>query len=93
MVVMSDGDIVAGSGGGGIVRSTDGGMTWVRSDNGLSALYIRSLRVNSVGHAFAGTDGIEASVLWLGEGAFAQPGVLVPPSHPTTHRELFLTIQ
>ena len=49
--------IFAGTYGLGMFRSGDGGQSWEKTNNGLPALYIRSLvTTSSGGHIFAGAD-------------------------------------
>jgi photosystem II stability/assembly factor-like uncharacterized protein len=50
----ADGDFYAGA--GGIVRSTDNGITWVQSNTGLTDISVRSIGSNSAGTVFLATD-------------------------------------
>lgn len=40
-----------------VYRSTDEGLTWTWASNGLSAVYLQSIVVNSTGYVFVGSDG------------------------------------
>ena len=58
----SNGHIFAGTlsfmgQGGGVFRSTDNGDIWTEADNGLTALDVNALAINSLGHVFGGTAG------------------------------------
>lgn len=59
----STGFLFAGTVGGGILRTTDHGITWVQKNQGLRATIVQSLVVNSNGDIFAGTlyDGVHRS--------------------------------
>jgi len=62
LAINSNGDIFAGSGEGygRLLRSTDNGDTWSPASNGITAIYILSLAINSDDHIFTGTvyDGV-----------------------------------
>ena len=43
--------------GGGMFRSTDNGDTWTEQNGGFTALDVKSVVINSIGHIFAGAAG------------------------------------
>jgi len=53
----SSGELFAGTRGGGILRSSDNGDTWVQVNNGLTAKDVWALIVNQDDVVFAGTSG------------------------------------
>jgi len=52
----ANGDIFAGTIGGGVLRSTNNGDAWTPVNNGLTDRYVQSLAINNSGHIFAGTE-------------------------------------
>lgn len=54
LAINDSGDIFAGTGGGGVFRSADHGNNWVHVNTGLTNLYSFALKINSLGHIFAG---------------------------------------
>jgi len=51
----SNGQIFAGTFGGGVFRSMDDGNSWAPINTGLENSFVRSLTINSSGHIFVGT--------------------------------------
>ena len=56
VAVNASNDIFAGTYGVGIFRSTDGGATWGKVNQGLLGLYISCLTIKENGDIFAGAD-------------------------------------
>jgi len=62
LAISRDDKIFIGTGGGGVMRSTDSGMHWSWQQNGFSNLYVISLLASRSGILFASTDnGIHVS--------------------------------
>jgi choice-of-anchor A domain-containing protein/uncharacterized repeat protein (TIGR01451 family) len=60
----SQGNIYAGTLGGKIYKSADGGATWNRINNSMNAIYIWTLVFDSYGNLFAGTElGVYKSII------------------------------
>jgi len=66
LAISPDGLIFAGTDGGGIFRSDDGGMTWIQTNQGLTHPYVSSLAIDPEGRIFAGTGSLSAG----GSGVF-----------------------
>jgi len=66
LAISPEGMIFAGTDGGGVFRSHDGGVTWVPVNQGLSHPYVSSLVIDPEGRLFAGTGSLSAG----GSGVF-----------------------
>jgi len=66
IAISPDGVIFAGTDGGGVFRSDDGGMTWSPTNRGLTHPFISSFAIDSEGRIFAGTGSLSAG----GSGVF-----------------------
>jgi len=55
LAVNANGDIFAGTNGGGVFRSTNNGDSWVASNNGLTSTTVNALAINASGGIFAAT--------------------------------------
>ena len=57
LAIDGNGDVLAGTGGGGVFRSTDNGARWTAVNNSLTNGYVTSLAINGGGHIFAAVNG------------------------------------
>jgi hypothetical protein len=58
LAVNGNGELLAGTSGGGIFKSTDGGNLWATSNAGLTTLYVTSLASDNGSTVYAGTLGL-----------------------------------
>lgn len=79
LLVASNGDLLAGTGGDGVYRSTDAGASWTQT--GLPGLSVMAIALNGSGDVFAGTylDGVYQSTnngaTWDVHHSFGESGI------------------
>ncbi len=80
-MIQKNNHIFAGTGGAGIFRSSDNGISWVQVNSGLSSLSINSFTHNSTGVFVSGSGGVRLSTnngdLWTQAGSGSISGWVV----------------
>ena len=56
LAINANGDVFAGTAGGGVFRSTDNGNNWSQINTGLTGTVVQALTINASGNIFAGTE-------------------------------------